>query len=40
MNAVPSELIRQAEQLSEAVIRPIPGSRKVPVAAPPLGAPW
>ncbi|HQX94171.1 MAG TPA: phosphomethylpyrimidine synthase ThiC, partial [Thermomonas sp.] len=32
MNAVPSELIRQAEQLSEAVIRPIPGSRKVHVA--------
>jgi len=29
MNAVPSELIRQAERLSEAVTRPIPGSRKV-----------
>jgi phosphomethylpyrimidine synthase len=32
MNAVPSELIRQAEQLSEAVTRPIPGSRKIHVA--------
>ncbi len=31
MNAVPSELIRQTEQLSEAVTRPIPGSRKVHV---------
>ena len=31
MNAVPSELIRQAEQLSEAVTRPIPGSRKIHV---------
>jgi phosphomethylpyrimidine synthase len=29
MNAVPSELIRDAERLSEAVTRPIPGSRKV-----------
>jgi len=29
MNAVPSELIRQTEQLSEAVTRPIPGSRKI-----------
>jgi phosphomethylpyrimidine synthase len=32
MNAVPSELIRQTEQLSEAVTRPIPGSRKIHVA--------
>jgi phosphomethylpyrimidine synthase len=32
MNAVPSELIRQAEQLSEAMTRPIPGSRKIHVA--------
>ncbi|HWI23749.1 MAG TPA: phosphomethylpyrimidine synthase ThiC, partial [Lysobacter sp.] len=32
MNAVPSELIRQAEQLSEAVTRPIPGSCKIHVA--------
>jgi phosphomethylpyrimidine synthase len=31
MNAVPSELIRQTEQLSEAVTRPIPGSRKIHV---------
>ncbi|MDQ2701697.1 MAG: phosphomethylpyrimidine synthase ThiC [Pseudomonadota bacterium] len=32
MNAVPSDLIRQTEQLSEAVTRPIPGSRKIHVA--------
>ena len=32
MSAVPSDLIRQTEQLSEAVTRPIPGSRKVHVA--------
>ncbi|MGN6112036.1 MAG: phosphomethylpyrimidine synthase ThiC [Luteimonas sp.] len=31
MSAVPSDLIRQTEQLSEAVTRPIPGSRKVHV---------
>jgi len=31
MNAVPTELIRQAERLSEAVTRPIPGSRKIHV---------
>ena len=31
MNAVPSELLRQAERLSESVTRPIPGSRKVHV---------
>ena len=31
MNAVPSDLIRQTEQLSEAVTRPIPGSRKIHV---------
>lgn len=31
MNAVPSELIRQTARLSEAVTRPIPGSRKIHV---------
>ena len=31
MNAVPSELLRQTEQLSESVTRPIPGSRKIHV---------
>ncbi|MDI1252552.1 phosphomethylpyrimidine synthase ThiC [Thermomonas sp.] len=31
MNAVPSELIRDTERLSESVTRPIPGSRKVHV---------
>ncbi len=31
MSAVPSDLIRQTEQLSEAVTRPIPGSRKIHV---------
>jgi phosphomethylpyrimidine synthase len=31
MNAVSAELIRQAEQLSEAVTKPIPGSRKIHV---------
>ncbi|HTL14664.1 MAG TPA: phosphomethylpyrimidine synthase ThiC, partial [Thermomonas sp.] len=31
MNAVPSDLLRQTEQLSESVTRPIPGSRKVHV---------
>src|SRR5215218_6451924 len=31
MNAVPSQLLQQAEQLSEAVTRPIPGSRKIHV---------
>ncbi|MGI8561737.1 MAG: phosphomethylpyrimidine synthase ThiC, partial [Luteimonas sp.] len=29
MNAVPSTLLQQTEQLSESVTRPIPGSRKV-----------
>ncbi|HEX2595473.1 MAG TPA: phosphomethylpyrimidine synthase ThiC [Luteimonas sp.] len=32
MNAVPSQLIRDTEQLSEAVTRPIPGSRKIHVS--------
>ncbi|MBN8261871.1 MAG: phosphomethylpyrimidine synthase ThiC [Xanthomonadales bacterium] len=32
MNAVPSELLHQAERLSESVTRPIPGSRKIHVA--------
>ena len=31
MNAVPSELLRQTERLSESVTRPIPGSRKIHV---------
>jgi phosphomethylpyrimidine synthase len=31
MNAVPSQLVRDTEQLSEAVTRPIPGSRKIHV---------
>ena len=31
MNAVPSELIRDTERLSESVTRPIPGSRKIHV---------
>ena len=31
MNAVASQLIRDTEQLSEAVTRPIPGSRKIHV---------
>ncbi|HSR64344.1 MAG TPA: phosphomethylpyrimidine synthase ThiC, partial [Xanthomonadaceae bacterium] len=31
MNAVPADLLRQTEQLSDAVTRPIPGSRKVHV---------
>ncbi|HZH43843.1 MAG TPA: phosphomethylpyrimidine synthase ThiC [Lysobacter sp.] len=31
MNAVPTELIQQAEQLSADVVRPIPGSRKIHV---------
>ena len=31
MNAVTSDLIRQTEQLSEAVTRPIAGSRKIHV---------
>src|SRR6478672_1440073 len=31
MNAMPSQLIRDTEQLSEAVTRPIPGSRKIHV---------
>ncbi|MBJ6984876.1 phosphomethylpyrimidine synthase ThiC [Luteimonas sp. MC1750] len=29
MNAVPSQLLQQAQQLSDSVTRPIPGSRKV-----------
>ena len=32
MNALPSQLIRDTEQLSEAVTRPIPGSRKIHVS--------
>ncbi len=32
MNAVPSDLIRDTERLSESATRPIPGSRKVHVA--------
>jgi phosphomethylpyrimidine synthase len=35
MNAVPSELLQQTEQLSESVTRPIPGSRKVFVEGSP-----
>ncbi|MBP8098729.1 MAG: phosphomethylpyrimidine synthase ThiC, partial [Arenimonas sp.] len=31
MNAVPSQLIRDTERLSEEVTRPIPGSRKIHV---------
>ena len=31
MNALPTELLRQAQQLSEDVTRPIPGSRKIHV---------
>ncbi|WP_440223644.1 phosphomethylpyrimidine synthase ThiC [Dokdonella sp. MW10] len=31
MNAVPAPLLRQAEELSETVTRPIPGSRKIHV---------
>jgi len=31
MNAVPSQLIRDTERLSEDVTRPIPGSRKIHV---------
>jgi phosphomethylpyrimidine synthase len=31
MNALPSELVRAAQELSEAVTRPIPGSRKIHV---------
>jgi phosphomethylpyrimidine synthase len=31
MNALPSDLVRAAQELSEAVTRPIPGSRKVHV---------
>jgi len=37
MNAVPSQLIRDTEQLSEAVTRPIPGSRKIHVAGTQAG---
>ena len=32
MNAVPSELIRDTQRLSESVVRPIPGSTKIFVA--------
>ncbi|WP_242166127.1 phosphomethylpyrimidine synthase ThiC [Lysobacter sp. M15] len=35
MNAVPSELLQQTDQLSESVTRPIPGSRKVFVEGSP-----
>ena len=31
MNAVPSQLLQQAEQLSADVTRPIPGSHKIHV---------
>ena len=31
MNALPSDLARAAQALSEAVTRPIPGSRKIHV---------
>ena len=31
MNALPTELLRQAQALSESVTRPIPGSRKIHV---------
>ena len=31
MNAQPSDLVRSAQELSDAVIRPIPGSRKIHV---------
>ena len=31
MNAQPSDLARAAQELSEAVVRPIPGSRKIHV---------
>ena len=31
MNALPSELLRQAAELSGSVTRPIPGSRKIHV---------
>ena len=31
MNALPADLIRQTQQLSEAVTRPIAGSRKIHV---------
>ena len=31
MNAIPATLVQQAEQLSESVTRPIPGSRKIHV---------
>ena len=41
MNAQPSELLQQAQQLSESVTRPIPGSRKifVPGSRPDLAVP-
>src|SRR5690606_3807395 len=32
MNAVPDSLVQQAQQLSDAVTRPIPGSRRIYVA--------
>ena len=31
MNAVPNPLLREAAELSESVVRPIPGSRKIHV---------
>ena len=31
MNAVPTDLIRDTQRLSEEVVRPIPGSRKIHV---------
>ncbi len=41
MNAIPSTLLQQTEQLSESVTRPIPGSRKihVPGSRPDLRVP-
>ena len=38
MNAVPSELIQQADKLSADVTRPIPGSRKIYVRGSPDAA--
>ena len=34
MNAVPNPLLREAAELSESVVRPIPGSRKIHVEGP------
>ena len=32
MNAVPTALLRETAELSETVVRPIPGSRKIHVS--------